>query len=123
MQACHFWIFSSRLVLACLQTGCGKSPQKSLKAACPFISLDLFSVSLGVAIPAKVILTRVNIENFHLNVKRLPVGRISTGKQEAGDRLGIPADQVVIGMVQISILGIPDFRQTVDGVKLTIDDA
>ena len=47
MQACHFWIFSSRLVLACLQTGCGKSPQKSLKTACTFISLDLFSVSLG----------------------------------------------------------------------------
>ena len=45
MQACHFWIFSSRLVLACLQTGCGKSPQKSLKTACTFISLDLFSVS------------------------------------------------------------------------------
>jgi len=47
MQAGHFWIFLSRLVLACLQTGCEKSPQKSLKTACAFISLDLSSVSLG----------------------------------------------------------------------------
>jgi len=52
MQAGHFWIFSSRLVLACLQTGCGKSTQKSLKTACTFISLDLFSVSLAVMLLA-----------------------------------------------------------------------